>query len=604
MAVIAALAVALFAVMGTSSAAGEYVIKFSDTDGVVSDGTTVDIMSVTEDGVPVTSVAWVRISGELTGTEGETAGNDDSGDVTIPYTIIIPAGTTHGEYTVSVGLGVTAELKTGSAVLTVGDPGTNVAAASLSLARTIERANLDADNTDTDVDESDWEIVKRHATATEIAHTSAETPLAPENTNIFMSVAVLNSLGKPANHLGVTGISISAPGATITQMGRGSGFASDETVADVVVGSAGTNTLSINTITANSVNFVVKKASAGTVGVTATVVGADGLARSETITLTFTGPADAVNLGDASDTLLNHYRDHDDDGSEAADTDTDGRDNITLAFTATDKAGNPVAPSADPVVTIKDPEGLLVQSNKLVVSATPVGATNHIGVRVAVGVAASSPLKSGTYSIQASQGALKAESVFVVVSTAATISVEVDDMAPSMLGQTVTATATVLDAEGEDVADGTMVDFQASGSNAGVAVAVRTGAKGDVATKGGQATATFVIATSGASIITAVADGKSAAAVVLSTAGADDSAMPEEEASVSCLSNLAGFATWACGVESSASEIFGLVSGRGATALHLWNGSAWVRYSVVDGTMVPGSSDFMVAENDILYISN
>ncbi len=80
--------------------------------------------------------------------------------------------------------------------------------------------------------------------------------------------------------------------------------------------------------------------------------------------------------------------------------------------------------------------------------------------------------------------------------------------------------------------------------------------------------------------------------------------MPEEEASVACLSNLNGFATWACGVESSASEIFGLVSGRGATALHLWNGSAWVRYSVVDGTMVPGSSDFMVAENDILYISN
>ena len=80
--------------------------------------------------------------------------------------------------------------------------------------------------------------------------------------------------------------------------------------------------------------------------------------------------------------------------------------------------------------------------------------------------------------------------------------------------------------------------------------------------------------------------------------------MPEEEASVACLSNLAGFSTWSCGVETSASEIFGFVSARGATAIHLWNGSAWVRYSVVDGTMVPGSSDFMVAENDILYISN
>ena len=59
---------------------------------------------------------------------------------------------------------------------------------------------------------------------------------------------------------------------------------------------------------------------------------------------------------------------------------------------------------------------------------------------------------------------------------------------------------------------------------------------------------------------------------------------------LACLSNLNCFATWVCGVESSASEIFGLVTGRGATALHLWNGSAWVRYSVVDGTMVPAGA--------------
>ena len=55
---------------------------------------------------------------------------------------------------------------------------------------------------------------------------------------------------------------------------------------------------------------------------------------------------------------------------------------------------------------------------------------------------------------------------------------------------------------------------------------------------------------------------------------------------------------------SSASELFGLVSGRGATAIHLWNGSMWVRYAVVDGSEIPGSSDFTVAEDDILYISN
>ena len=78
----------------------------------------------------------------------------------------------------------------------------------------------------------------------------------------------------------------------------------------------------------------------------------------------------------------------------------------------------------------------------------------------------------------------------------------------------------------------------------------------------------------------------------------------EPNTGVVCLGNLNGFATWVCGVERSASEIFGLVTGRGATALHLWNGSAWVRYWVVDGTMVPGLSDFMMAENDILNIGN
>ena len=43
----------------------------------------------------------------------------------------------------------------------------------------------------------------------------------------------------------------------------------------------------------------------------------------------------------------------------------------------------------------------------------------------------------------------------------------------------------------------------------------------------------------------------------------------EPNTGVVCLSNLNSFTTWVCGVESSASEIFGLVTGRGATALYL-----------------------------------
>ena len=602
-----ALVGAMFVAMGSASAAGEYTIVLSDSDGVVPDGSVLTF-TVNEEGEAVTSVAWVRISGELTGSEGDTAGNT-SADVTVnPYTVVVPAGTTHGEYTISVGLqgGNQGDpLKTGRALLRVGDPGTNVSSASLSLARTIERANLETDDPNTSgVNESDWAIVKRHATSTEIAHTSPETAAAGENQEIFLSVAVSNSLGKAANWANgaITGFSISAPGGTITQKTHASSISTDPTAAEVS-GQSSPNTLSINTITASSVNFVVTKSTPGMVDVTATVVGGDGLARSETITLTFTGPVDSIALGDASDTLLNQYVDHDEDGAGTTDKDTDPRDNVSFALTATDGSGNAVVPTNNAVVTIKGPDGGLVEG-KLDVAQSLKGVTNTIGLQVVEGVTASSPLKSGTYTIEARDGRFKAEATFVVVGKTDTLSVEASDTAPSELGQTVSVTATAVDADGEPVADGTMVSFTPAGRNAGVDVAVRTGTDGSVATRGGEATATFVIATNGPAIVTAVADGKSASAVLVSTAGASDDAMPEEEASVACLSNLAGFATWACGVESSASEIFGLVSGRGATALHLWNGSAWVRYSVVDGTMVPGSSDFMVAENDILYISN
>ena len=77
-----------------------------------------------------------------------------------------------------------------------------------------------------------------------------------------------------------------------------------------------------------------------------------------------------------------------------------------------------------------------------------------------------------------------------------------------------------------------------------------------------------------------------------------------EPTGIDCLSATSGFSAWTCEAGSSASALFTALSERGATAIHLWNGSAWVRYSVVDGAEVPGSTDFTVTENDILFISN
>ena len=67
---------------------------------------------------------------------------------------------------------------------------------------------------------------------------------------------------------------------------------------------------------------------------------------------------------------------------------------------------------------------------------------------------------------------------------------------------------------------------------------------------------------------------------------------------------MTGFASWLSEQTISASELFSALNEAGATAIHVWNGTSWVRYSVVDGNEVPGSVDFMVNLGNVLYISN
>ncbi len=89
------------------------------------------------------------------------------------------------------------------------------------------------------------------------------------------------------------------------------------------------------------------------------------------------------------------------------------------------------------------------------------------------------------------------------------------------------------------------------------------------------------------------------------TINATDAPEPPTDApSLNCLSALSEFAAWTCDAKATASELLGLVSARGMTAIHLWNGAAWIRYSVADATILPGSTDFPVARSDILYIGS
>ena len=470
--------------------------------------------------------------------------------------------------------------------LTIGDPGTGLASATLSL------GNSSPDLPYTDGNEA-------------VAETGAA---AAKGGSINLVVEVFDSLGGKANSGSINQIIVIAPGGKITtthNTGAGTESApttvsgsSSATLNEQDAADGAPDAGKVGQRTVITVGKTDEKP--GQVTVYAIVSGPGGAARTEDVTLVFSGPAASLSIADATESLLsvNPVDDPATTGVDEAD-----EDELKLLVTAEDSGGNVTDPPISGVsIVITDPDGKR-QGSSIIGREWPTmksGDGKYYITLTGMG-SEGAPLKAGNWTLKATKGTLEAEATFAVAGAPADVAVSASATSSDNIGDVITVTASVTDKDGNTVSDGTSVMFDVS-EDTGLA-AIGTGHAGK-ATKNGEASVKYAVVGAGHSVVSATAGGATGVIVIDSTAGATDMAMPEEEASVACLSSLSGFATWACGVESSASEIFGLVSGRGATALHLWNGSAWVRYSVVDGTMVPGSSDFMVAENDILYISN
>ena len=606
-------------------------ITFDDTDATVKAGTTV-VATVTTRGfsanhtvtvsVPSTGLVITGVSpatgddaldasfdplpGGVTSTQivvSDSEGSDwqvadPSLDGLSATVTIRTTGTPNGEYPVSASVvsqdaddddgsgntpptDILIQKASTTATLTVGEAGAGLASATLSLGM-------------------------RTATAEE----SGSDKAGGDGINLVLES--FNSLGAKANSRDINTIIVSAIGSNNIAIGTSTSAQGALTVTEA---SASTDTVKQkHTVT-------VSKNTPGTVDVVATVIGASGVATTETISLTFSGNPDTHSVAAPADALAQEG-DVFQPAVEAV-TDTTPNDNIDqsveakeaveggLKFevTGSDDAGNQSAlTTAQITVRVLDADDKNVSSKFSITEEIKENSNGVVVVRVGTGAA---KLDAGTYKLETKLTGKDTQMTdFSVSGAVAAIELSVDDAAPSIVGQRIEFTAMVTDENGNPVADGTVVTITASdvrGDGDSVLVLALQGMdhnSGTAETKNGEVSGNLVAVGAGSAVVTATSGAGFGVVVVESTAGASDSAMPEEEASVACLSNLAGFATWACGVESSASEIFGLVSGRGATALHLWNGSAWVRYSVVDGTMVPGSSDFMVAENDILYISN
>ena len=563
--------------------------------GVGSDGTptaaTRDVITGNEaaEGAGI-QLMWIRVSGELDDASLPTGNAWTAGTNSLKASLPIPAGTTPGEYTISA-LAIYDPYSqaddddndmstpdhedfsalTASTMITVGDSGTEAASVSLAL------GNASEDNPMTTARTGLGELIPEDGSE------------PASGGDVWLRVSAMNSMEEASNDGALNAITIIAPGATIA-IHKPNATRSAPHATDMAL-TTGNNSASVTTKgdVVNTMFVKVKKADRkpGSVDVYALLIGKDGAPRSDTVSLNFTGASSSLSLGDPKPVAPGKMTEF---TINAEDSAGNAGSIGQLLFNVTDADGKPVPESKIDVT--KDTAG----------SSTPDKDTDDNGLQTVGLVETANTTAPGVYTIETSLAGVpdsKATTEVTVSGAATNVAVEVAMSSDEVeLGTILTVTATVTDKNGAPVADDTTIGFATGGALTLDKVIAST------KTKDGVGTGEFIVSKGeGLGVIIVTAGTGRATHTVSFMAPDEEDAMPEE-ASVSCLSELSGFATWSCGVEADASEIFDMVSGRGVTALHLWNGSTWVRYSVVDGAMVPGSSDFMVTENDILYISN
>ena len=448
-----------------------------------------------------------------------------------------------------------------SGELTVGDSGDRVAGASLELG------------------------LKEGAPDTDATNDMPESGTAARDKSVNLALSITNGIDNPVNAADVEEIRVVAPFGVVKYYMTGGTLSANHN-----------NGVSPSAVSKGSViiNVASSDQKPRTIDVYAIVLGKAGVATTGTVSLNFTGDAASVDIENATENLRSINL-------------SDEMDSVKLMVTAADSSGNTAEVPDRLTITVHDPEDkqLAITGSDRKISAEQMSEAGKTFIKVTnlSGNDASTALKAGEYTVKVKSGTIDDSAMFTVVGTADSIDVEVGETNDNGEFE---VTVTAKDAVGKLVADGTPVMVEAPDLR-GDADKVLFLARSDGKTTAGMAKAKLVEIGPGNAAIVVTVDGVTKVERYTSTYGAEAEAMPEPETvGTHCIRNQGGFATWTCGVEAMASEVFALVSPEGATAIHLWStiSLSWVRYSVVEGVTVPGSSDFMVAENDILYISN
>ncbi len=340
----------------------------------------------------------------------------------------------------------------------------------------------------------------------------------------------------------------------------------------------------------------------GTATVRATVVAeADGrLLEAEAIEVVLAGPPAALAIAAPASGVLNVNAEST-AGAEASGTDSDARDQLTLVVTAADKAGNKVElPTGLGLAWVSDADGRRVTNGVEVVwplggAETPrLDVAGNQRVRVDVNRDATAPLPNGEYTLEVRVGALRATQTFNVSGGPETVALGEPEGA-LRVGERFTVTATINDAGGAPVPDGTRVSWQAIplGSFSSI-----TQVTADSRTTAGRASATYLVVSPGRTTVSAAADGKQDIRVV---AVADTAPPPTPPEPGELLSSQApGPAIWLGEYEIEASGLLSALPHIGS--VQMWQYGKWLRYAVAEGRVVPGSRQFTIEPNAVLWL--
>ncbi len=360
-------------------------------------------------------------------------------------------------------------------------------------------------------------------------------------------------------------------------------------------------------------------AAPGAVQVSAAVVATDGAQPilAGPVSVQFAGRASSLALGQRLQRLHSANTVGDDPDTATVET-GDARvdqgdllDQITISVSAADAGGRAaplprgISSQINGPASDDDPLGPAVPANRLSATLDQCNpARTMCSYLIDADAPASDPLPSGVYTLTASIGSAgEASARFGVAGPPASIQLQAEPL--PAIGATFTVQITVTDAQNEPVADGTPITLNLD-PRGDAPPAAQLASTAQLATQNGQATARLALIGREISILQARA-GQASKLHVIDARQARQPGQPQPPSQDGPAARLSStqpndFALYR-GARPASAAALAQELGPDA-AIFFWNGKHWLRFATKNNTPIPGSTNFPIHNNDILWISH